>query len=365
MKVAIIQKDLKNLRSGVSRLVRSELEALDRAGIQSIVVSEKVNPVVHASTMARVKKTIRWPLKGFFRRAFFKFQAGLWIKNLKPDVSVGHGDIADVDICFIHNCVHLEHEVIQGKALPERNDVGKLYTQVLSASQFKTIVCNSEMMKQDLTNRFALQGKNIEVLYPGCDPDHVLSCDTNVRDNLNIEEEAFVIGLITSGNFKKRNVDFFLEFTKSLQFDHPLHIVVAGNGKRSAYTELINSHPHAVHFLPSTDCVANYYSMLDVFVLPAHIEEFGMSALEAMTCSKPVVLHKMVGASEILEGESLRFSLPSLNKDVWVSSVQDLLDDQALRNRVARQNQETSLKYTAKEQNKKFIALVQAAYQES
>jgi UDP-glucose:(heptosyl)LPS alpha-1,3-glucosyltransferase len=141
--------------------------------------------------------------------------------------------------------------------------------------------------------------------------------------------------------------------------------VVAGNGKRSAYTDLINSHPHTVHFLPSTDCVANYYSMLDVFVLPAHIEEFGMSALEAMTCSKPVVLHKMVGASEILEGESLRFSLPSLNKEVWVSSVQDLLDDQALRNRVARQNQETSLKYTAKEQNKKFIELVQAAYQES
>lgn len=358
MKVAIVQKDLKNLRSGVSRLVRAELEALTEAQHEPILISERVKPIAYQSTNADVYKTLRWPFKGYFRRSFFRWQAERLLRKLEPDVSIAHGDISKVDICFIHNCVHLEHEIIYGSALPLDNDVGHLHTEVLTQQRFLVLVCNSEIMKRDLVTRFSIQDKQIEVLYPCCDPDAVTQPTLDQRKALGISSDDLVLGLITSGNFKKRNVRLFLEATAQLRSSKPLHIVVAGNGKASEFQDLLVTHPHKVYFLPSTDQVANYYAMLDVFALPAHIEEFGMSALEAMTCEKPVVLHHMVGASEIVEGESRRFVLQSLELTTWVNALQELCDDSSLRIRVARQNAETARKYTAHEQDKQFLRIL-------
>ncbi|KZZ72707.1 hypothetical protein A3765_01845 [Oleiphilus sp. HI0130] len=358
MKVAIVQKDLKNLRSGVSRLVRSELEALDEVGHESFLISEKVKPIAYSHTSAQVRKTFRWPFKGAIRRRFFKWQTEYWLGRIAPDVSIAHGDIASADVCFIHNCVHFEHELIHGVPLPSDNDVGALHTEVLTKQQFQVLVCNSELMKQDLVQRFHIRDKHIEVLYPSCDPDNVTRPERDMRAELGMTGADLVIGLITSGNFKKRNVQLFLEASAQLRSEQRLHIVVAGNGKASEFQNLLEQHPHTVHFLPSTDCVADYYAMLDVFVLPAFIEEFGMSALEAMTCSKPVVLHNMVGASEILEGESVSFSISGLDQQVWTNALQALCDDAGLRKRLGAQNAETAKKYTASQQNKKFLELI-------
>ena len=355
MKVAIVQKDLKNLRSGVSRLVRSQLQALDGIGHESFLISEKVKPAVYSTTKTRVRRTLRWPFKGALRRHFFKWQADYRLRRISPDVSVAHGDVANVDVCFIHNCVHFEHELIHGTPLPSDNDVGQLHTDVLSKQQFQVLVCNSELMKRDLVQRFHIRDKRIEVLYPSCDPDNVTRPERDMREELGIKGSDLVIGLITSGNFKKRNVQLFLEVSARLRSEQSIHIIVAGNGKASEFQRLVEQHPHSVHFLPSTDCVANYYAMLDVFVLPAHIEEFGMTVLDAMTCSKPVVLHNMVGASEILEGESVSFAIAGLDKQVWSNALQALCDDAGLRARLGAQNAETANRYTAEKQNKRFL----------
>jgi len=362
MRVAIIQKDLKNLRSGVSRLVRAELEAIQSEGHESILISEKVKPVAYEGTRTVVKKTRRWPFKGYFRRHFFKLQSERLLRKLEPDVSIAHGDASDVDVCFIHNCVHLEHEIIHRTPLPDDNDVGRMHTQILKEQKFKVLVCNSELMKNDLKQRFEIYDKPIEVLYPCCDPSTVTKPTLDMRDVIRAGDNDIVIGLITSGNFKKRNVRFFLKVCAQLQFKHPLHIVVAGNGKAAEFASITKDYPHAVHFLPSANEVANYYNMLDIFVLPAHIEEFGMSALEAMTCKKAVVLHGMVGASEILEGESRGFVLSNLDVERWVSALQNLVEDKSLRERVAFQNSQTAKKYTAQEQDKQFMGILHRVY---
>lgn len=360
MKVAVVQKDLKNLRSGVSRLVRSQLQALDNAGYSSAFISEKVSRAIYLDTNSRVCKTFRWPFKGALRRRFFKWQAEFLLRRISPDISVGHGDVVRADICFIHNCVHLEHELVYGRPLPLGNDVGELHSEVLSKQYFKVLVCNSKLMKQDLVNRFNIKEKCIEVLYPSCDPQNVTNPDLNLREELGIKDNELVIGLVTSGNFKKRNVQLFLEASSQLRSDKKIHFLVAGNGKSSEYEGAVDKHQHSVIFLPSTDCVANYYAMLDVFVLPAYIEEFGMSVLDAMTCGKPVVLHCMVGASEILEGESVSFVLQSLDRHIWVDALQRLCDDSDLRERLGVLNALTAKKYTAEHQNKRFLELIES-----
>ena len=46
--------------------------------------------------------------------------------------------------------------------------------------------------------------------------------------------------------------------------------------------------------------VETVFGALDLFVLPAHIEEFGLVVAEAMACATPVLVSDRVGASELL-----------------------------------------------------------------
>jgi UDP-glucose:(heptosyl)LPS alpha-1,3-glucosyltransferase len=109
----------------------------------------------------------------------------------------------------------------------------------------------------------------------------------------------------------------------------------------------------SVTFAPTLIDVKNYYYLLDVFCLPAHIEEFGRSVLEAMYCGKPVVTTKTVGASEILEGRSRELVMEASDKKVLIEMLYKLFDPE-FYNEVKEINLNTSLKFTSELQNKKF-----------
>ena len=54
-----------------------------------------------------------------------------------------------------------------------------------------------------------------------------------------------------------------------------------------------------VGFVPEAEKVA-YYNLADVFVLPSHMEGFGLSAAEAMACGKPVVASRAGALPEVV-----------------------------------------------------------------
>ena len=69
---------------------------------------------------------------------------------------------------------------------------------------------------------FNISEKKIQVIYPGYDPKqfNTLNHDdirTRVRASLNIPKDMLVIGFITSGDFKKRAFDLFIEALHALQ----------------------------------------------------------------------------------------------------------------------------------------------------
>ena len=92
---------------------------------------------------------------------------------------------------------------------------------------------------------------------------------------------------------------------------------------------------------------------MDVFVLPAHIEEFGRSVLEAMYCGVPVITGRHVGASEILEDEGRDFILEELSEKHLVDLLSKLVDLNT-RERVSSLNKQTAEKYSSDKQNNVF-----------
>jgi UDP-glucose:(heptosyl)LPS alpha-1,3-glucosyltransferase len=357
MKVLISRKDLRDTTSGVPRIILQELEFFKSMGHDGYAIAESINREIVLESGGVPVKTLKWPFSGFFRRKFYQKQVASWIKKNKPDLVIGHGDILHQDVLFIHNCVHLAHELIEGKPLPEDHEVGKVHTEIFTNGTFKVLVANSLMMKNDLVQRFKISPDKIIVQYPEFNlarfeihkPE---SSKKEWREKFGFSESDIVIGMVTSGNFKKRNLALLIEAFKIVSAREPrLRLFVAGRNIDQHY---IDSAPKEISiFAPAIIDVKYYYNLLDLFILPAHIEEFGLSVLEAMFCGVPVITTKFVGASEIIKGTGRDYIMQETNLETLIHKIETIinLDDPKV---LIEENRKSALELAAKVQNNTF-----------
>jgi UDP-glucose:(heptosyl)LPS alpha-1,3-glucosyltransferase len=104
--------------------------------------------------------------------------------------------------------------------------------------------------------------------------------------------------------------------------------------------------------------VADYYQALDIYVLPALLEEFGRVVLEAMVYGLPVVVSDRVGAGEILEGMAREGIFRSGSKEQLVDKIQSLAVDADYRLELGRQNRRTAAKYKESDRLKVFVEIL-------
>ncbi len=358
MKVLISRKDLKDTKSGVPKKVLQELRFFSSKGHESFAIAETINFPLIQEFGGKSVKTLKWPISGFFRRKFYQLQVDRWIRRNRPDIVIGHGDILHQDVLFIHNCVHLAHELVEKRPLPTNHEVGKIHEAIFKSGTFKLLICNSNLMKNDLVSRFSLSPEKVKVIYPEVNIDkfkieNSLESSIEWRKKFNFKENDLVIGLITSGNFKKRNLSLLIEAYRVISKDYPeVKLFIAGGNVDDKYIK--SAEGLGVVFAPSIVDVKYYYNLIDIFVLPAHIEEFGRSVLEAMVSKKAVITSKYVGASEVLENEAKNFILSEMTVEELIDKLKKLMTDSELREKLKHDNFMTAIKYTAENQNTEF-----------
>jgi len=234
-KVLISRKDLRDTASGVPKKVLQELRFFKELGFESYAIAETMNVPMIKEFQGIPVKTFQWPISGYFRRRFYQILVDRWIKKHQPKLVVGHGDILHQDVLYIHNCVHLAHELIEKKPLPPVHEVGKIHSAIFTQGSYRLLVCNSEMMKNDLVKRFNLDPKKAVVIYPEVNlskftapnPDEIKK---KWREKHGIPQDAFVFGLVTSGNYKKRKLGMLIEAFKEIQKTHPEAYLFVGGG---------------------------------------------------------------------------------------------------------------------------------------
>ncbi|MBA2404916.1 MAG: glycosyltransferase family 4 protein [Bdellovibrionales bacterium] len=357
MKVLISRKDLRDTTSGVPKMVLQKLQYFKQLGFDSYAIAETINEPMIEEFGGIPVKTFKWPFSGFFRRKFYNKQVERWVAKNKPELVLGHGDILHQDILYIHNCVHLAHELIEGKPLPQDHEVGQIHTSILTEGTYKILICNSQMMKNDLVKRFQLDANKAVVIYPEVNlakfkVDDPTKVKKEWREKFGFSEDDFVIGLVTSGNFKKRNLGLLIEAFKEVSAVNPkIKLFIAGRNIDQKYRD--QAPKTGVVFAPAIVDVKNYYYLLDLFILPAHIEEFGLSVLEAMFCNVPVITTKFVGASEIIQGKGREFIMQETNQKTLVEMILKL-QDKKIAQEVSEINQKTSVTLNSDSQNDVF-----------
>jgi spore coat protein SA len=118
----------------------------------------------------------------------------------------------------------------------------------------------------------------------------------------------------------------------------------AGGSKETGYVRsLTRSCPSNVHFVPyrSGTEIAEEYRAADILCCPSNWEEpFGNVNVEAMACGVPVVASRVGGIPEIASAGGIVLVEPG-RADQLADSLQQLLEDKALRTQVGTQGIES------------------------
>lgn len=353
--------------NGTVRNTIEQAQVLRENGFRVVLMTEKFHEN-YASYFDEVVKTVRWPIKGYFRRKWFDYLVQRWVRKNKPDMQISHGDTQSKDIIALHNCIRLAHEKIQGCPVDERNDVARFHDRVLETSGAATIIANSNMMRDDLVHRYGVDIKRIVTIYPGYAPEMFSVSDSlemrrEGRKKLGVSESTSLVGLVTSGDFTKRNVGFFLKVAAAAGkvTGHQLHFLVVGADRSlHDYRRLAADLGIAqqVSFAKPMADVHLLYHALDVFVLPAKFEEFGRVVLEALACGTPAVVSDQVGASEIMVEHGLPHVIAGYEAETWVDAIVNLLENPELRERVSAQSADVARLYTREKQMEQFRQVV-------
>jgi glycosyltransferase involved in cell wall biosynthesis len=127
-----------------------------------------------------------------------------------------------------------------------------------------------------------------------------------IRRQLGIPSQAPVISIVARLRPQKGHrtlLDAMVLISAVLP--QPPHLIVAGAGaEEAALKNRARSLALAtVHFVGHQEDVAPWFALADVVAMPSYWEPFGLSAIEAMACSRPLVASRVEGLAEIVEDD--------------------------------------------------------------
>jgi len=93
------------------------------------------------------------------------------------------------------------------------------------------------------------------------------------------------------------------------------------------------------------DQIRYYYNAANFVVMPSRYESFGMVALEAMACGRPVIASEVGGLAHLVRHGETGFHVPEGDSVALATTIARLLQDDVLRERLGRQAAAHAQKY--------------------
>lgn len=179
------------------------------------------------------------------------------------------------------------------------------------------IIANSQMVKNQIMQHYAVQEHKIMIIYNGVDltrftPGDKLRWKDTVRRSLSIPADSPVVLFVGSG-FERKGLETLIESVSFLR-KPLLKVLVIGKGNVNKYREFARekSISDNILFLDPQIEIEKYYAAADLFVLPTLYDPFSNATLEAMASGLPVITTKNNGVSELIENGQEGYILDSL-----------------------------------------------------
>jgi len=200
------------------------------------------------------------------------------------------------------------------------------------------IITVSEFSKKQLHDEWGIPENRIDVIYDGVSETFLPEeKDKGLKEKYAVEGKKVLLYL---GALKKRkNLFFLLECLKGLSEiskDIDWVCLISGRGEdsqaliRKSKSLGISDRVKFCGYIPESKKLS-MLNLCDVFLFPSVLEGFGMAAVEAMACGKPVVALNNASLPEIVKNGETGFLVSPGNRKEYISSLFSLVKDDKMR----------------------------------
>lgn len=268
------------------------------------------------------------------------------IKKYKPDIVYAHSSKAGVvgrmaDIFNKNKCIYNPHGWAFNMNCSRKKQNFYSFIEKLMVPFSDKIVCISDAERDSALKRKIAKEKKLKVIFNGVD---VKEFEDNVkppvkREELNIPEDAFVVGMV--GRISQQKApDIFIRMANELKDKIPnLHLVIVGDGEMKdeilSFAEK-NGLSDSLHIAGWVDNPLSYVKTFDIAVLLSRWEGFGLAIPEYMMAEKPVVATNIDAIPNIVKDGENGLLVPVDDYKVAAEKVMELYNNKSVREQLVK-----------------------------
>lgn len=317
IKIAFIRQRW-NPFGGAERFLQRAIETLSsRHEIEVTLICRQWRKDPKQQERTKVIPCNPWYLSRLWRDWSFSLRARALMKEGAFDLVQSHERVPGCDVFRAGDGVHATWVELRQKnahwlqkfALsysPWNALICYLEKQMFHHPNLKGVICNSNMVKNDIVSRFHLADEQVHVIHNGVDTDKFnLSLQETYRIPFRTTQglnEAHTVILYVGSGYSRKGVPQLLEaFAQTHRPNDVLWIV--GKDKQQKRMEALASTlgvANSVRFFGAQENVLPFYGAADYFALPTLYDPFPNVVLEALASGLPSLVSDTCGAAEII-----------------------------------------------------------------
>ena len=316
MRVAIVRQRYDPF-GGAERFIERALPALELAGVDVSLIARSWQS---GATGWQARKVVLanpfyagnlWRDRSFARAARNAWEAGNF------DLVQSHERIPGCDLYRAGDGVHAEWLDIRRAAAAPLERLGIALNpyhrhacaaerRMFEHPRLRAVICNSNMVLDEIRRRFALASGKLHVIHNGVDlehfhPRHRTALRAAARAELGIAAGEILFAFVGSG-FARKGLDAAICALAQCG-DAPYRLAVAGRDRGAArFAALADARTlgSRVQLLGGRDDVRPLYAAADCFILPTRYDPFPNTVLEALAMGLPAIVGRRSGAAEVV-----------------------------------------------------------------
>lgn len=247
------------------------------------------------------------PAEGFWAHQTFALNARMLLQKESFDVIQSFTRTSYQDVLRLGGGTHREYLDRTDRAY---SALGRFWRRIRPKERYeldlerrsfapeasKAVIAVSRRVKDEVVRHYGVPAEKIHVVHNGVDgeafkPDP--DARRRLRAELGLAEGDYALLFVGSG-FRRKGLDYAIQAVDRVP---SARLLVAGEGR---------ARPHSrVRMLGRRNDVAALYAAADAFIFPTLYDPFPNATLEAMASGIPLIVSRVAGTSEIVDGDSI------------------------------------------------------------
>jgi UDP-glucose:(heptosyl)LPS alpha-1,3-glucosyltransferase len=238
---------------------------------------------------------------------------------------------------------------------------------LISNKRCKMFICVSNLAREIFEKTYHVNAGKVRVVHPGIDAERFYSldrdlCRSEIRKVWGIGRADIVV-LFVSMNFDIKGLDALMATIAKSKLEWPqekIKLLIVGRGEERKYRRLAASlgiGEDVIFAGVQKEKIESIYLASDVFSILSKFDTFGITVLEAMAASLPVIVSGNVGAKDLVKQGINGFVIEDGTDIDTASAKIGVLLKKEVRTRMGKAAHETALDNTWKCVAKKYESI--------